>query len=88
MLSPDTTKVNENVLLDSGLMINGVDLSENVLTYKFGDMKTFTNSLTVTGDLKIVSGSSGAGDVNLNNYLVLLDETSDDALISVIPSDR
>ena len=75
-------------MLDPGVEINGVDLSEDVLTYKDGDMKTFINSLTITGDMKIVNGSSGSGDLNLLSNLTLIDETTNDTMISISPSDR
>lgn len=88
VLSPDNATVKVKVMLDPGVEINGVDISENVLTYKDGDMKTFINNLTINGDMKIVNGSSEDGDVNLLSNLTLFDEITNDTIISLIPSDR
>ena len=88
VLSPDSVEVSSDVLLRSGVRINSVDLSEDVLTYKAGDTKTFTNSLTVNGNMKIVDGASGFGDLNLNDNLVLFDKLTNDAIISLVPSER
>ena len=88
VLSPDNATVRMKVMLGPGVEINGVDLSENVLTYKDGDMKTFINNLTINGDMKIVSGSSEDGDVNLLSNLTLFDEITNDTIISIIPNDR
>ena len=76
------------MLLRSRVRINSVDLSEEVLTYKAGDSKTFTNSLTVNGNMKIVDGASGLGDLNLNDNLALFDELTNDAIVSLVPSER
>jgi len=43
-----TTSVN----MDNGILTNGVDLSVDALTYIANDVKTFTNVVTLTGDLK------------------------------------
>ena len=85
VLSPDSLEVSRDVLLDSGVRINSVDLSEEVLTY--GDSKTFTNSLTVEGNMKIVDGAAGYGDLNLNDNLVLFDKLTNEAIISLVPSE-
>merc|ERR1719391_1761119 len=42
-----TTSVNMN----DGILTNGVDLSVDALTYKADDVKTFTNEVTLKGDL-------------------------------------
>ena len=88
VLSPDSANVDMAVLLNSGVRINSVDLSEDVLTYKAGDSKTFTRNLTVNGNMKIVNGASGSGDLNLNDQIVLLDQLTHEPLISLVPGER
>ena len=88
VLSPDAVDVAGDVLVNPGVQINGVDLGDGVLTYKTNDEKTFTSSLTVDGGLKIVKGTSGNGNLNLYSNFVEFNESSDETIISLKPSDR
>ena len=88
VLSPDAVDVAGDVLVNPGVQINGVDLGDGVLTYKTKDEKTFTSTLTVDGGLKIVKGTSGNGNLNLYSNFVEFNESSDETIISLKPSDR
>ena len=74
------------MVVENGVKINGVDISMDVLTYRDG--KTFTADLTVNGNMKIVEGDSGDGDLNLSSNLMLINETTNDTIISIIPENR
>ena len=66
ILNPDSVDVKENVLIATDKKVNGFDLSEDVLTYKVGDEKTFQKAVKFTGDLRVIPGSS-SGDLTLSS---------------------
>eukprot|EP00092_Neocalanus_flemingeri_P035205 GFUD01038309.1.p1 GENE.GFUD01038309.1~~GFUD01038309.1.p1 ORF type:complete len:2685 (-),score=552.78 GFUD01038309.1:99-8153(-) len=61
VLSPALADVAGSVLMSTDVKINNVDLSKDVLTYKTGDSKEFTNEVSITGNLVVIRGP---GDTN------------------------
>lgn len=78
ILNPDSVDVKENVLIATEKKVNGLDLSEDVLTYKVGDEKTFQKAVKFTGDLQVIPDSS-SGDLTLSSSsdVFLVDDRGD-----------
>ena len=75
--------------LSPPVRINQVDLSEDVLTYKAGDEKTFTAAVIISGDLNVVPGDAGTGDLTIptDSDIILVNDQNAE-VIAVNIADR
>ena len=73
ILNPENAHVAGHVQVQDGVKINGVDLSEDVLTYKDGDEKTMTESVTFTGDLVLCEDCGGNLETQTDSNIILVD---------------
>merc|ERR1719318_1002747 len=81
ILKPDNLDVMGDVLMGEEVKLNNIDLSEDVLTYKEGDSKTFSNHVAITGDLVVVPGSvadPGFGMMRRKKRFVSIQNPGDD----------
>ena len=82
VLNPQAADVLGHVEVEDTVKINGVDLSEDVLTYKEADEKTMTDSITLTGNLVLCEDCGGDLETQSTSNIILVD-SQDTAQLSV-----
>jgi len=68
--------IDDHDVLIAPLTLNNIDLSKDVLTYKTGDSKVFTEKVAITGDLVVIPGTEGNGDLQFLDTTVYLYQTA------------